>query len=133
MEEIRREAQRRSILALQALNRMCTGRNCLKSHADPCELRDLAQDLTVDLASNGFTVLEIQCNLGKPLEYIDPSLWEHLCAHCMEYITEQKRQTCKYRKIAETSNQVLRTKGFAIINLYCQYNPLRTNQNFMKI
>lgn len=121
----KKEATMRAVLTIEALDMMCRGRNCAEPKVGQCSHRERAQKLVIDLASNGFTVTEIQCNLGNPLEHIDPGLWEYICTHCVEHISEHAKQACEYRKSAEKSLHTLIKLGFAVIDMFCQVNKFR--------
>ncbi|MFQ6123199.1 MAG: hypothetical protein ACE5R6_01150 [Candidatus Heimdallarchaeota archaeon] len=123
--EIKKEALKRTILTIEALDKMCRRRNCDAIQVDHCSTRENVQKCIIQLTSDGFTVTEIQCNLGRPSQRIDPRLWETICHFCVEYLSEHAKQNCQYRKSAEKIHHSLAEYGFAIIDLFCQRNPLR--------
>jgi len=114
---------------MKALDQMCRGRKCTESEVEPCIYREQIFKWVLDLASKGFTVTEVQCHFGSPLNHIDMSLWEDVCTHCIEQISVHDKQTCKHRKGAEKILHLLITQGFVVKSFFCQFNPFKTDED----
>ncbi len=123
--EIKKEARKRTILIIEALDKMCRRQNCDAIQVDSCTARENAQECIIHLTSEGFTVTEIQCNLKRPLKHLDPGLWETVCSLCVEHMSEHEKLNCKYQKSAEKMQHFLAEHGFAIIDMFCQKNLFR--------
>ncbi len=124
--DIKKEALKRTILTIEALDKMCSRQKCDTYQMDHCTARENALDCIISLISEGFTVTEIRCNLGKPLKHLDSRLWETVCYLCVEHLSEHAKLNCKYRKSVEKMHHSLAKYGFAIIDMFCQKNTLRT-------
>ena len=122
---IEREAWKKSLLTLKALNRMCRRKTCTETQAEHCKLHEISVEWIIELTTKGFTVTEVQCNRGTPLEHPDPSCWE-MCQECIQCVSQVS--PCLYQKRADPINQLLQTWGFVIIRLICQYKPFQTYQ-----
>ena len=105
---------------------MCLERYCLAPQVQRCKIHEKTLEGLINLASKGFTVTEIQCNLDAPLEHPDSNLWEYVCTKCAERFSEQEKQTCPHRKHAEKIVDNLKNLGFAVIDMFCQYDVLRS-------
>lgn len=123
--EIKKEALKRTILTIEALDKMCRRQNCDAIQVDRCTARENALEYIINLTSEGFTVTEIQCNLERPLKHLDSVLWETVCSRCVEHLSEHEKQNCKYRKSTAKMHQSLAEHGFAIIDMFCQKNLFR--------
>jgi hypothetical protein len=124
-DAIEEKAKTRTFLTLKALDRMCRGHQCAKSEVDQCLYREKIFNGVLDLASKGFTVTEVQCQAGNPVDCGDPDQWETVCANCLEKIGTHEKQTCEHRKSAEKMLLLLETQGFLVKKMFCQFNPFK--------
>jgi hypothetical protein len=124
-DTIEEKAKRRTFLTLKALDRMCRGHRCTKSEEDQCAYREQIFTGVLDLASKGFTVTEVQCQSGSPVNRSDLDQWEIVCAYCIEQIGMHEKQTCPHRKSAEKTLHLLKTQGFHVKRIFCQFNPFK--------
>ena len=125
------KAKRRTFLTLKALDRMCRGHNCSKSEEEQCEYREKIFNGVLDLASKGFTVTEVQCQVESPVNRRDLDQWETICTHCIEHIEQHEKQTCSHRKSAEKTLNRFKTQGFLIKSIVCQFNPFKSNEGVL--
>ena len=130
-DTIDEEAKMRTFLTLKAINRMCKGHICTKSEDEHCVNREQIFTGVLDLASKGFTVTEVQCQFGSPVNHGDLGQWEAVCTQCIEQIGVHEKQTCKHRKSAEKTLHLLTTQGFLVKRMFCQFNPFKNDKGVL--
>ncbi len=121
----KKEAALRAVITIEALNTMCLEKNCVNLKLEMCKHRENALNGIIDLASKGFTVVGMHCNLREPLDKLDSGLWDCICTHCVEHMNTILKHDCEYRKPAEKVLESLAKQGIAINDMYCQINTFR--------
>ncbi len=121
----KKEAALRTAITIEALDMMCWKKNCVNPKIEMCKHKENALNGIIDLASKGFTVVNMYCNLRKPLDKLDSGLWDCICTHCVEHVNKILKRDCEYRKPAEKVLEALAEYGIAINDMYCQINTFR--------
>ena len=121
----KKEAALRTAITIEALDIMCWKNNCVNPKIEMCKHRENALNGIIDLASKGFTVVNMHFNLIMPPDKLESGLWDCICTHCVEHMNNILKRDCEYRKPAEKVLESLAEFGIAIYDMYCQINTFR--------
>jgi len=109
---------------------MC--KECNREQAD-CKTFESVQDVVINLAEKGFTVLELECRLryhpSTQQSYIPPISWQSVCQYCLEQYLEYNKEEC-LKQMIESEFQILQQNQVFITELLCLHNNIQ-NAYFM--